>query len=92
MTEITLRPYQEQAIASVRAAYRHHRRVLLVAPTGFGKTATASALIQWAVTKGRRVVFIVHRREIVLDTARRIPGAGHRQCRAHVRRRFNEAL
>ena len=40
------------------------------------KTATASALIQWAVAKGRRVVFIVHRREIVLDTARRIPGAG----------------
>ena len=76
MQQITLRPYQEQAIAAVRAAYRHHRRVLLVAPTGFGKTATAAALIRWAVAKGRRVVFVVHRREIVLDTARRIPGAG----------------
>ena len=59
MQQITLRPYQEQAIASVRAAYRHHRRVLLVAPTGFGKTATAAALIRWAVAKGRRVVFLV---------------------------------
>ncbi|NCV71133.1 MAG: DEAD/DEAH box helicase, partial [Betaproteobacteria bacterium] len=87
MTQITLRPYQEQAIASVREAYRKHRRVLLVAPTGFGKTATASALIQWAVAKGRRVTFVVHRREIVMDTARRagypaqstsIPGVAQR--------------
>ena len=73
---IELRPYQQRAIADVRAAYRRTRRVLLVAPTGFGKTATASALIQWAVAKGRRVVFAVHRREIVRDTLRRLEGAG----------------
>ncbi len=42
---IELRSYQQRAIADVRAAYRRTRRVLLVAPTGFGKTATASALI-----------------------------------------------
>ncbi|WP_461249380.1 DEAD/DEAH box helicase family protein, partial [Streptococcus uberis] len=76
MIDIILRPYQEQAIAAVRSAYRKPRRVLLVAPTGFGKTASAGGLIRWAVAKGRRVVFLVHRREIVLDTARRIPGAG----------------
>lgn len=73
---IELRPYQQRAIADVRAAYRRTKRVLLVAPTGFGKTATASALIQWAVAKGRRVVFAVHRREIVRDTLRRLEGAG----------------
>lgn len=73
---IELRPYQQRAIEDVRAAYRRTRRVLLVAPTGFGKTATASALIQWAVAKGRRVVFAVHRREIVRDTLRRLEGAG----------------
>lgn len=73
---IELRPYQQRAIADVRAAYRRTKRVLLVAPTGFGKTATASALITWAVAKGRRVVFAVHRREIVRDTLRRLQGAG----------------
>lgn len=73
---IELRPYQQRAIADVRAAYRRTKRVLLVAPTGFGKTATASALITWAVAKGRRVVFAVHRREIVRDTLRRLEGAG----------------
>lgn len=73
---IELREYQRRAIADVRAAYRRTRRVLLVAPTGFGKTATASALITWAVAKGRRVVFAVHRREIVRDTACRLEAAG----------------
>ncbi len=73
---IELRPYQQRAIEDVRRAYRRTKRVLLVAPTGFGKTATASALIQWAVAKGRRVVFAVHRREIVRDTLRRLEGAG----------------
>ncbi len=73
---LLLRPYQQRAIADVRAAYRRSRRVVLVAPTGFGKTATASALIAWAVAKGRRVLFLVHRREIVLDTHRRLASAG----------------
>ena len=73
---IALRPYQTRAIAGVRDAFRRCRRVLLVAPTGFGKTATASALIAWAVAKGRRVLFLVHRREIVLDTVRRLRAAG----------------
>lgn len=73
---IQLRPYQQRAIADVRRAYLRTRRVLLVAPTGFGKTATAAALIGWAVAKGRRVLFAVHRREIVRDTLRRLEAAG----------------
>jgi superfamily II DNA or RNA helicase len=50
--------------------------VLLVLPTGAGKTATASQLIAWAVARGRRCLFLVHRREIVLDTHRRLVAAG----------------
>ena len=71
-----LRPHQTRAIDDVRAAFRRHRRVLLVAPTGFGKTAVSAQLIAWAVARGRRVLFLVHRREIVLDTHRRLPGSG----------------
>lgn len=73
-----LRPYQVDAIGRVQAAYRDTRRVLLVAPTGFGKTATAAVLIERAVARGRKVVFAVHRREIVLDTHRRLTAAGVR--------------
>jgi len=38
MTTPTLRPYQQQAVAEIREAYRaRHRAVLLVLPTGAGK-------------------------------------------------------
>jgi DNA repair protein RadD len=72
-----LRDYQIRAIDLVRAEYRRGRKaVLLVLPTGAGKTATASQLIAWAVARGRRCLFVVHRREIVLDTHRRLIAAG----------------
>ena len=72
-----LRPYQEQAIARVRDHYAAgDRRVLLVGPTGFGKTATASALMATAVSRKKRVLFVVHRREIIADTVRRLRAEG----------------
>lgn len=73
---ITLRPHQERAVAEVRDAMRTSRRVLLVVPTGGGKTATASVLIHSAHARGRRSLFLVHRREIVRDTHRRLVAAG----------------
>lgn len=73
---LTLRPYQLRAVAEVRTAFQRARRVLLVLPTGGGKTALASVLIANAHAKGRRCLFLVHRREIVLDTARRLRAAG----------------
>lgn len=41
-------------------------------------TATASALLAAAVARGNRCTFVVHRREIVLDTARRLREQGLR--------------
>lgn len=74
---IGLRPHQERAIAEVRAHYaRGVRRVLLVAPTGYGKTHVAAHLIARAIERGRRVLFLVHLREVVLATARRLEGLG----------------
>ena len=44
---IQLRPYQLRANAEIREAMkRGHRRVLLVAPTGYGKTAAASEIMR----------------------------------------------
>lgn len=71
-----LRPHQERTIAATQAAFRRVRRVLITAPTGFGKTAVAAVLIARAVARGRRVLFLVHLREVVLDTARRLRAAG----------------
>jgi superfamily II DNA or RNA helicase len=56
----------------------------LVAPTGFGKTATAAEIVRQAVAKGRRVWFLAHLKEILDDTSARLTAAGisHGQIRA----------
>ena len=57
---LTLWPFQEEAIESLRVAARTgKRRIILCAPTGSGKTEMAIHLIQEAQAKGSRVTFVV---------------------------------
>ncbi len=75
----TLRPFQVQAIADLRALVAAGRkRVLLCAPTGFGKT-----IVIVAITRGHldiaptnRVLVVVHRRELVRQTVERLRASG----------------
>lgn len=61
-----LRDYQQSMVDSVQASVRSgHRRLYASMPTGTGKTRTASELVASSVTGGRRVMWIVHRRELV---------------------------
>ena len=61
-----LRPYQERAIDSLRQGVRSGlRRQLLVCPTGGGKTVIAAEMIRRSVSLGKRVAFMVPRRELV---------------------------
>ena len=64
----TLRGYQVDAISGVRDAYRTHRSVLLVLPTGGGKTRVASWIMRSHAGLGGRVLFLVHRTELVRQT------------------------
>lgn len=74
---ITLRPRQQQALADLRQAYGTGARApILVAPTGFGKTATASEVVRLSVARGRRVWFLAHLKEILNDTSARLTVAG----------------
>jgi len=69
--EMTLRPYQEEAIGAVRAAFAAGRRApLLVAPTGAGKTVMFCYVTQGAKAKGRRVMILAHRAELLDQTSR----------------------
>lgn len=75
MSAPTLRPYQSRAIAETLAARdRGVRRVLLVAPTGAGKTEMASALFARHATG----LFLVHRLELVEQAAERFSRHGLR--------------
>lgn len=68
-TMITLREYQIEAVKQARACFRNGRRaILLVAPTGSGKTVVASHVVESSVSKGNRVLFIAHRRELISQT------------------------
>lgn len=68
---VSLRPYQLAAIDAVRDRIRQKkRRILLAKPTGSGKTLTSVAMIVGALAKGRRTLFIAHRKEIIDQTVR----------------------
>lgn len=61
-----LRPYQEGAVNGVRQSLRAgHRRVLVQASTGAGKTVTAASIIISSVAKGNRVLFLADTLELV---------------------------
>jgi superfamily II DNA or RNA helicase len=65
-----LRPYQATAIASVREAYRQgHRAVLVVMPTGTGKTVLFAEIARLA--KGP-VLVLAHRQELVEQAREKI--------------------
>jgi DNA repair protein RadD len=74
---ITLHPHQERAIEGARETVASgSRRLVIQAPTGAGKTVTAAKIILGALAKGRRVVFVVHRLQLVDQTVARLRAAG----------------
>lgn len=66
---ITLRPDQSAVLDAVREAFRSHQSVLVQCATGWGKTALATVIAKGASEKRRRVIFSVHRRQLVTQTA-----------------------
>src|SRR5215468_9952904 len=69
-----LRPYQTDITAEFeRHVERGDRSILLVAPTGSGKTVIASAIIAGS---DRRVLVVAHRREIVNQTSEKLTARG----------------
>ena len=72
-----LRPYQQQAITNLRLAYRGGTKApLLVAATGAGKTIILAAITQAVAARGRRVLILVHRRELIRQASAKLTQAG----------------
>jgi superfamily II DNA or RNA helicase len=62
---VVLRDTQTKFVEDIRVAMRSHRRVLGVAPTGFGKTVCFSHIAQEVAGRGLTVTLAAHRIEIV---------------------------
>ena len=60
-----LRPYQKVAVSDACKALDKHGNTLVVAPTGAGKTIMLSALVGERHKKGKRILVIQHRDELV---------------------------
>lgn len=74
---IPLRPYQERSVDALRRGLlERKRRQMLYAPTGAGKGHIATAIVQSSSERGRRVLVLSHRRELVEDLSGRFDKAG----------------
>lgn len=72
-----LRPRQQAAIDAIRQAIRErHKRIILQAPTGSGKTILASHIIAAALEKGKRPLFTVPQLSLIDQTIRRFEAQG----------------
>jgi superfamily II DNA or RNA helicase len=74
---ISLRPYQEQAIATLRRSLAERiKRPMLMAPTGAGKTVLMTSIAAGALAKGKRVIIVVPALELIDQTVRALGKAG----------------
>lgn len=70
----TLRDYQVQVIEDARLRWKD--RPVLVAPTGAGKTVIGGEIVRRAVARGRRVLWLAHREELIQQAAQRLARTG----------------
>lgn len=73
---VTLRPYQEQGIRDIFKAWNPRilnlMNVLFQMPTGTGKTTVFSEIVRRARLKEKKILIVVHRKELVEQIAERL--------------------
>jgi DNA repair protein RadD len=72
-----LRPYQREVIEDFhRVVAAGRKRIILVAPTGSGKTIIGADIIDTITRAQKRVLVLAHRREIVAQTVEKVRARG----------------
>jgi DNA repair protein RadD len=71
-----IRPYQANVIAEFMRTTATFKRIIIVGPTGSGKTVIAAAIINDYVARRCDVLMLAHRREIIGQTANKLRDFG----------------
>lgn len=70
---IILRKYQEEAIEKITNSYKKsNKSPLLVLPTGGGKTIVFCKIAESAIKKGKKVLILVHRAELLYQASEKL--------------------
>lgn len=80
MKGMELRPYQQEARDSVFREWEKVKRVLLVLPTGCGKTIVFAKTAEECVRRGMRVLVLAHRGELLEQASDKIAEATGLKC------------
>lgn len=81
MGKIELRPYQQEAKDAIFSKWNSgQNRLLLVLPTGTGKTIVFASVAEECVRKGGRVLILAHRGELLEQAADKIKRATGLGC------------
>lgn len=77
-----LRPYQQKAKEKVFSEWddAQHRKTLLVLPTGTGKTIVFAKITEECVRRGKRVLILAHRGELLEQAAEKLKASTGLQC------------
>ena len=89
MSQIELRDYQKEAINKAKKSISSGlKRIVLVLPTGAGKTTIAAEIIKGGKAKGSSIAFLAHRKELIDQCSNRLDqmGVDHGVCKSGHRR------
>jgi DNA repair protein RadD len=74
---LTLRNYQSEGVQEIRQSYLNQNKApLFVLPTGGGKTVVFSHISATTASRGKRVLILVHRIELLRQTSKALTKAG----------------
>lgn len=85
ISPMRLRPYQQEMVSALRSAFAQGRkRLVMVLPTGGGKTAIFTDITRRAVERGGRVMIVTDRKELHLQGGNALAriGVGYRELTA----------
>ena len=78
--KMELRPYQQEAKEAVFDEWEKVSKTLVVLPTGCGKTIVFAKIAEECVRRGKRVLILAHRGELLEQASDKIARATGLRC------------